>query len=213
MKGYPVSYTAEEMAWLEENKDWPRATLHRIFVMFFGRDDVTLDQIQALCFRKGWKTGRTGTFAKGIVPHNKGKPCPPGVGGRSANARRHQFKKGNEPHNTHYLGHERISKDGYIEISVDETNPHTGYERRYVLKHRWLWEQAHGPVPKGMALKCKGDRQDTDPSNWEIVSRALLPRLSGRYGRGYDEAPADLKPVILTVAKLEHEVRTRKAAA
>jgi hypothetical protein len=129
MKGRSIPYTAEELAWLEENKDWPRAVLHQIFVMFFGRDDVTLDQIKALCFRKGWKTGRTGCFAKGIVPHNKGKACPPGKGGRHPNARKSQFKKGGEPHNTRYLGHERLSKEGYVEISVAETNPHTGYGR------------------------------------------------------------------------------------
>jgi hypothetical protein len=206
MKGHRISYTAEEMAWLEENKDWPRATLHRIFVMFFGRDDVTLDQIKALCFRKGWKTGRTGTFAKGIVPHNKGKQMP-----FNPNSARTQFKKGNEPHNTRYLGHERLSKEGYVEISVEQTNPHTGYSRRYVLKHRWLWEQVNGPLPKGMVLKClDGDRINTDPSNWEAVSRALLPRLAGgRHKKhiAYDEAPDELKPVILTVAKLEHQVR------
>lgn len=213
MKGHPVPYTPEEMAWLEENKDWPRAVLHQTFVMFFERSDVTLDQIKALCFRKGWKTGRTGTFEKGIVPHNKGKPCPPGKGGRHPNARRTQFKKGQEPHNTQFLGHERINKDGYVEISVAETNPHTGYGRRYVLKHRWLWERANGPVPSGMALKCKGDRSDTDPSNWQLVPRALLPRLNGgRHKKrlAYDEAPGELRPTILAVATLEHEIRSTR---
>jgi hypothetical protein len=36
-----------------------------------------------------------------------------------------------------------------------------------------------------MALKClDGNKQNTDPSNWEAVPRALLPRLAGgnRYG-------------------------------
>ena len=175
----------------------------------FGRNDVKPNHLHALRKRMGWKTGRTGCFAGGIVPHNKGKPHP---AARGPNSARHHFKKGHQPHNTNYAGHERVSKDGYVEISVNETNPHTGFERRYVLKHRWLWEQAHGQVPKGMALKCLGDRLNTDPSNWELVPRALLPRLGGRWGRNYDEAPAELKPTIMAVVKLEHGLRERRKA-
>lgn len=208
MRGHPITYTDKEMAWLSENRTMVIGDYHAGFCAAFGRNDVSAANLHSLRKRKGWKTGRTGTFEKGIVPHNKGKPCAPGTGGRHPNARRSQFKKGQEPHNTKYLGHERINKDGYVEISVAETNPHTGYERRYVHKHVHLWTQKNGPVPEGYALKClDGDKSNTDPSNWELVPRALLPRLNGRFGRGYDTAPAELKPVILAVAKLEHEVR------
>lgn len=209
MKGRAIPYSASEMAWLKAHRALPIADYHRLFVTRFERGDVTSSHLNALRKRKGWKTGRTGQFAKGAVPHNKGKKCAPGTGGRHPNARRTQFKKGNLPHNTQYLGHERISKDGYVEISIDEVNLHTGYERRHVLKHRWLWEQMHGPIPEGMALKCKGDKLNTDPSNWELVPRALLPRLNGRFGRGYDQAPPEIKPTIMAVAKLEHQIRAK----
>jgi hypothetical protein len=149
---------------------------------------VSAANLHALRKRKGWKTGRTGCFPKGNVPFNKGKPHP--TRGRAGET---QFKKGNLPHNTQYLGHERVSKDGYVEVSVAETNPHTGFERRYVLKHRHLWEQANGPIPANHALKClDGNKQNTDPANWEAVPRAVLPRLAGgnRYARkvAFDEA-------------------------
>jgi hypothetical protein len=49
----------------------------------------------------------------------------------------------------------------------------------YVPKHRWLWEHAHGPIPAGMTLKCKGSRLDTDPANWELVPRALIAERVG----------------------------------
>ncbi|MCW3837851.1 HNH endonuclease signature motif containing protein [Sphingomonas canadensis] len=206
MKGRQIRYSAEELAWIEENREFSRRELHRLFVMFFGRTDVTVDHIKALCSRRGWATGRDGRFLPGQAPHNKGKPHP--TRGRASET---QFKKGQLPHNTRYLGHERISKDGYVEISVSETNPHTGYERRYVLKHRWLWEQANGPLPKGHCLKSlDGDKTNTDPSNWIAIPRALLPRLGGRFGRDYDNAPAELKPAILAVAQLEHAARERK---
>ncbi|MCO6050888.1 HNH endonuclease [Mesorhizobium sp. RP14(2022)] len=180
---------------------------HAAFCERFGRD-VAAANLHALRKRKGWKTGRTGCFEKGMVPHNLGKPCAPGTGGRHPNARKTQFRKGNLPHNTQFLGHERLNKDGYIEISVAETNPHTGYERRYVHKHVHLWTQAHGPVPEGHALKClDGDRLNTDPSNWVAVPRGVLPRLNG--GRAtrvmaYDTAPDDLKPALLTIARIDH---------
>lgn len=210
MKGRSIPYSAEEVRWLEAHRTLVIGEYHRRFCETFGREDVTAVNLHSLRKRKGWKTGRTGCFEKGAVPVNKGKPCAPGTGGRHPNARKTQFKRGQEPHNTKYLGHERVNKDGYVEISVAETNPHTGYERRYVHKHVHLWTQKHGPVPEGFALKSlDGDRSNADPSNWELVPRALLPRLNGRFGRDYDKAPGELKPTIMAVAKLEHRVREK----
>jgi hypothetical protein len=207
MKGRQIIYSARELGFIERRRTMNRRELHAKFVAKFTRPDVSLIHLNSLCKRKGWFTGRTGQIVKGSVPHNKGKPHP---AARHPNAAKNHFKKGNLPHNTNYLGHERVSKDGYVEISIDETNPHTGFDRRYVLKHRWAWEQKHGPVPDGMCLKCRSDQLNTDPANWELVPRALLPRLNGRFGRGYDEAPAELKPAIMAVVKIEHTIRERR---
>jgi len=213
MKGRAIAYTTEEMAWLEANRLLPIADFHRAFVERFGRD-VSAQNLHALRKRKGWKTGRTGHFAKGAVPINKGKKCAPGTGGLHPNARRTQFKKGQEPHNTNYLGHERVSKDGYVEVSIDEVNPHTGYERRYVLKHLHEWEKVNGLVPEGHCLKCvDSNRLNTDPSNWTLIPRALLPRLGGRFGMDYDGAEPEVKPSIMAVAKLQHAVKEAKRKA
>ncbi len=204
MKGRQIIYSVRELAFIKHRCTMDRRELHAKFVAKFARIDVSLMHLNSLCKRKGWLTGRTGRLEKGNVPANKGKKMP-----YHPNSARTRFKKGNLPHNTNYLGHERVSKDGYAEISIDETNPHTGFERRYVLKHRWLWEQEHGPVPEGMCLKCLGDQLNTDPSNWELVPRAFLPRLNGRFGRGYDGAPNELKPTIMAVVKIEHQIREK----
>lgn len=209
MKGQAITYSTEELEWIETQKSKPRRAAHADYCRKFGRSDISLSNYTSLCKRKGWMTGRTGCYAPGSVPENKGKKMP-----FNANSARTQFKKGRLPHNTNHLGHERVTKDGYIEISVAETNPHTGYERRYVQKHRHLWEQVNGPVPEGMALKCLDcDKANTDPTNWEAIPRALLPRLNGRFGRGYDAAEPEVKPVIMTVAKLEHKARLLKGGA
>lgn len=204
MKGSRVRYTAEELAWIERNCELPRTDLHTKFCKRFGRRDVSVDNIKSLCTRRGWKTGRDGRYVPGSIPQNKGKKMP--YNERCAAT---QFKKGHAPHNTHHLGHERTDRDGYVWVSVPETNPHTGYHRRYVMKHRWLWQKLNGPLPKDMVLKClDGNKSNTDPENWEAIPRAMLPRLNGRFGRNYDDAPAALKPTIMAIAKIEHKARS-----
>jgi hypothetical protein len=205
-KGSWINYSADELAWIEANARRPRREAHAEFTVKFHRPDVSPSNYAALCKRNGWLTGNTGRFVKGQQTWNKGKSYP-----AHANTVRTQFKAGQLPHNTKFLGHERLSKEGYIEISVAETNPHTGYERRYVLKHRHLWEQVNGLLPKNMVLKClDGDKTNTDPSNWEAIPRAMLPRLNGRFGRNYDTAPTEVKPAILAIAKLEHAAREKR---
>lgn len=215
MKGRPISYTADEMAWLEANRAMMIGDYHRAFTAAFQRADISAQNLHSLRKRKGWRTGRTGCFAKGQEPVNKGKRCPPGTGGRHPNARRTQFQKGNISHTYRGPGHERIdTKDGYVVLIVAETTPWSGAATRPVHKHRYLWEQANGPLPEGHVLKClDGDKTNTAPSNWEAVPRAILPRLNGRFGRGYETAPTELKPVILAVAKLEERARSRRGKA
>lgn len=184
MKGHRITYSAEELAWIEAHHKAGRRATHATFMARFGRADLSLSNFNALCKRKGWLTGRTGRFSPGQPPPNKGKTMP-----YHPNSAATRFKKGQLPHNTKYLGHERVSKDGYVEISIDQVNPHTGFGRRYVLKHKYLWEQKNGPLPADHCLKClDGNRLNTDPSNWEAIPRAMMPYLGARYGLDYDAA-------------------------
>ena len=203
MKGFIINYSDKELKWIKAHCKQPRLITHQAFCKKFARTNVSLINFNALCKRNGWLTGRNGRFSKEHKPWNKGKKMPV-----NANSTRHQFKKGNLPHNTKHAGHERVTKDGYVEISINETNPHTGYERRYVLKHRHLWEKQNGKPPKGKVLKClDGDKTNTDPTNWECIDRGLLPRLNGRHGHNYDNAPKELKPSIMMIAKVKHKAQ------
>lgn len=209
MKGRAICWQPEELAWIEARKELPRAEAHALFCARFMRDDVSLKAYNGLCKRKGWLTGRTGQFVSGQVPQNKGKPMPDHV---RAKARATMFKPGGRPHTWRGAGHESVDpKDGYVWLIVAETNPHTGADTHRVMKHKWLWEKQHGPVPAGHVLKClDGDRLNTDPTNWVAIPRALLPRLNGGRNKAFpvfDAAPAEVKPAILAVAKLDHAAR------
>lgn len=50
------------------------------------------------------------------------------------------FKKGNISHNKKNIGSERLTKDGYILIKTAEPNI-------WSLKHRVIYEKAHGKIP------------------------------------------------------------------
>jgi hypothetical protein len=215
VKGRNIPYSEAELAFIEWRQAMSRRALHAAFVAKFGRADVSFDNFKALCTRRGWRTGRDGCFEKGAAPANKGKHYPPGKGANHPNAVRTRFKKGNRTGRANHvykpIGAERLSKDGYVERKIHDGLP---LQSRWRGVHRIEWEKLHGPVPKGHALKClDGNRQNTDPSNWQAVPRALLPRLVGGTRKtkvAYDDAPAELKPTILAVARLEHAVRQRR---
>lgn len=208
MKGVRIKYSAAELAWLEANRTLVISDYHSEFCQRFQRVDVTAVQLHALRKHKGWRTGRTGCFAKGTTPHNKGKVCQPGYGGRHPNARATHFQKGalsgRAAEHLKPIGTERINKDGHRERKVSDQG---SARQRWRQVHRMEWEAVNGPIPAGHVLKCLGDKLNTDPSNWVLIPRAMLPRLNGHYGRDYDNAPAELKPVIMTVTQLEHRLR------
>lgn len=210
MKGRSIPYSATEMEWLEANRRLVISDYAAGFNALFGRN-VAAKNLHALRKRKGWKTGRTGCFEKGDVPHNKGKPCEPGEGGRHPNARKTQFKKGHGRSGVAVklykpIGSERLSKNGYLERKIHDGLP---LQSRWRAVHIVEWEAVNGPLPKGHALKClDGDRLNTNPSNWIAIPRGVLPRLNG--GRAtrvmaYDTAPDELKPVLLNMARVEQK--------
>lgn len=205
MKGRQIIYSAEEMAWLEANRLLPISGYHAAFCAAFGRD-VSAANLHALRKRKGWRTGRTGHFERGQDPHNKGKPHP--TRGRAAET---QFKKGGRSGKAAMLykpiGTERLCKDGYRERKVHDGMP---LQSRWRAVHLIEWEAINGPIPKGHCLKCLGDKANTSPANWELISRGLLPRLNGgarKQHLAYEDAAQEVRPVLLAIAKIDHQAR------
>lgn len=148
-------------------------------------------------------------FAVGHVSANKGLRRPGWSAGRM---RETQFKKGQPARNKKPVGSTRII-DGYHWTKVSD-HPRVQWTANWTQTHVLRWESVNGAMPDGTALKClDGNRLNVEPSNWELIDRGMLPRLNGIYGRGFDEAPAELKPVIMAAAKLEHALKSRRKSA
>jgi hypothetical protein len=171
---------------------------------FPGGSNPTDRQIASWRNRNRMRTGNDAKFKPGMTPWCKGKKLGPNQ--KSAAT---QFKPGQKAHNAKPIGYESINSDGYVLICVDR--PSRFYPDRpthMAFKHRELWVAVNGPVPEGHALKClDGDKTNCNPKNWEAVPLGLLARLHGKSGRDYDRAPAELKPTIMAIAKLEHAAR------
>lgn len=203
--GYPKGhhragmYTKLQLDFLSDNRELTRAKLAAAFNAKFNTNK-SAKAIGVICKKHKFLTGRTGKFEKGFVPFNKG------VKGWQAggNSKKTQFKKGSIPANAKPVGYERISKDGYKEICIDEINPHTGYSRRFVLKRRYVWEQHNGPIPENHVIIYKNSELDIDEidniENLVLVSRREHLHLN--YA-GHNHAPKVLKPTIRAIAKLK----------
>ncbi len=196
--GTYLIFSREQAAFIEENyTSLSQGELTAAVNETFGTE-FTAGQIRSFVHNHGVKSGRTGRYENGHQSWNAGTK---GLTHRN----RTTFKKGNVPPNRKPVGTERIdSKDGYILVKINETDPYTGFPTRYKLKHIVIWEQAHGPVPKGMAVIFRdGNKMNCVLENLALVTRAELLRLNQM---GYAETPEELKPSVFALAKLEVKV-------
>lgn len=161
--------------------------------------------------QRGERRGLGTEFRKGSTPKNKG--VTRGKGWAPGRMREGQFKPGMQTKNWKPVGSMRIVA-GYWYTKVSDI-PRVLHTVNWKATHIINWEAVHGPLPDGHCLKSRdGNRLNVDASNWDAVPRAILPRLNGgRASRlAYDQAPDELKPVLMTVAKLQHAAKRRREA-
>ncbi len=192
-------YTEEQVQFIRENYTGRSvAEMTKLFNKHF-KTTRTRQQTKTLIAKRGGgiTSGRTGYFHAGHRPWNYGTK---GQGLTGANSK--SFKKGNVPPNRKPLWSERVCpKDGFILMKVPERNPYTGAPTRYKQKQVYIWEQEHGPVPKGMVVAfIDGDKSNCEPENLMLISRAELLALNQH---GYKDMPDELKPHVLALSKLQ----------
>lgn len=97
-------------------------------------------------------------FKKGHTPATKGKKWDDYMSKeKQENSRKGCFKKGQKSWNQKPIGHERKDVDGYWLVKVAQPNV-------FRFKHHVVWEQHHGPIPKGIVISFK----DGNPDNVTI---------------------------------------------
>ena len=131
---------------------------------------------------------KVGQFRKGHKPFNAGRKQEDYMSAEGvANSSRTRFRKGecrqDNPKNR---------KPGYECLRTEKgrsywwIKPHDG--RRMMPKHRYIWEQAHGPIPKGMNIQFKdGDTTNCVLDNLYLISRAAQVR------KNWDDLPEERK--------------------
>ena len=147
--------------------------------------ESSLEKIQ----RTGYETSKSpasiaARFQKGSVPLNKGKKVSPEVYSKIQPT---MFKKGRTPVNHREVGAERVNVYGYIEIKVSEPNS-------WRLKHRVMWEQVNGTIPRGYNVQFKNHNPlDCRIENLYLISKAEQMAKENSF---YAKYPKEIQEII-----------------
>ena len=164
--GQPTKlWPAEIRKFMEENQDGVSGKKMAALVNAEFGTNYTPQQTDSYYGNHGLNSGLTGYFPKGNVPYNKGRK-----GIRHSPAT--EFKLGNIPQTYTPVGTESTRSDGYTWVKVADPN-------KWREKHVLIWEEAHGPVPKGYCLLfANGDSSDIRLDNLLLVTRGQLAILN-----------------------------------
>lgn len=98
-------------------------------------------------------------------------------------------------------------------IPPGERRDHGPYTRvklpdgKWMFEHKWVWEQANGPVPEGMVVAAKdGNVRNTELSNLCLRTRAEHQLRNSHY---YKDLPGEIVDVIFLQKELTKEITRR----
>jgi hypothetical protein len=160
--------------------------------------------------------GAAHRFPKGHVPANKGTRRPGWAPGRM---RETQFKKGQRAGAAQNkwvpVGTVKMNADGYLRRKIaDEPEAIAGkgaHSTNWEFVHRRVWEDAHGPIPKGYRSWWK----DGNHSNCALENLELLSGKEHMSRTTLHTLPSPLKEVIHLKGSINRQItmKTRKAAS
>jgi hypothetical protein len=140
-------------------------------------------------------------FQKGQAPWSAGKKFPGRVCATS-------FKPGQKPANFLPVGSFRVTSGpggGYLQIKLTET----GYPPRdWVMYHRYVWEQAHGPIPDDHLVEFKGPRS-TDPAEITVNKLECISKLEHIRRNTIHNYPAELVQVMQLRGAITRQINKR----
>lgn len=187
-------YTQEQRDFIKKNyKGISSLELALRFNEEFGTN-LTKDQLR--WYKKNHKlpNGLDAKFKKGNIPYNKGTK---GI----VKPNKTSFKKGNIPPNHRPIGSERINIDGYTEVKVGEPN-------KWKFKHRIIWEEKFGVIPRGHAVMfADRNKQNFEIDNLILVSTRQLQIMNNKK---LIQDDADLTKTGLVIANVLIKIADKK---
>lgn len=204
-------YTEEEIEFLRNNyKIYPQPELLEIFNKHFN-SNITKGALKAVLKAKGCYSGRTGQWQKGNVPHTKGLKWDDYMSKEAqANSRKTCFSSKDRSinkanHNEIPIGAERVRNDGYIAVRVATPNSNKG-DRFWRFKHHIIWEEAHGPIPKGyVVMFADGNKRNFDLDNLILASRAEVAAINKL--KGVIKGKPELTKMIHKIVKVNLKIK------
>ncbi|EBP8539850.1 HNH endonuclease [Salmonella enterica] len=187
-------FTAQMKAWMRANYMLPLGALTIAFNHRFGTT-CSNEAINGFRKRLGLTTGRSGCFLPGHVPANKGKQ---GL----TKANRGSFGSGHRLHNAMCPGDEALTKDGYIKVKVAEPD-------KWELKHRLVWEQHNGEIPKGGVIRF------IDDNRLNCVIENLMLVTTGEnavINRWYSGVVPEHKYTVLALARIKSAMAKKQGS-
>ena len=184
-----MKYTDEQREFLKLNSPkMSRKELTEAFNRMFGQDK-TVDAIRTFCKKNGYYAPTDGRYQKGNKTWSTGL---------SKEEHRKHFSDesyanviGNlDARKTKGIGDEYQMKFGndtipYVVVSLDYSLP---FKKRIMPKTRYVWEQAHGPLPEGHCIiHLDGDVQNCELDNLMAVSNYERLVLNGNHWSGKGE--------------------------
>ena len=134
------------------------------------------------------EVGNQSRFQPGHTTWNKGAK---GYMGSNATS----FKKGHKPHNTRNKGETSRDKEGYLLVKIGN--------RKWIRKHKLIWEETNGPIPKGHVIKIK----DKNKENYSLENIELITQAENMKRNAIHRYPEELKKTIRALTKLKKTIR------
>lgn len=197
MKNKPHVWTAEEESFMREFVPGHYSSeIVEEHNRRFPDYPVNANQVKRWKHLRGVKCGLDCKFKKGQASYNKGMK-----GLKIPGSEKGWFKKGNVPHNHVPVGTEVMGTIGYMMVKIAEPN-------KWKLKHKLVWEEANGPVPKGCVLIFRdNDHTNCNLDNIILISKAENIELNRK---GFSVVTNEMKDAAVLVTKSTITTRKKK---
>ena len=148
--------------------------------------------------------GKIYRYKKGNIPANKGKKQSEYMSQEAIDrTKATRFKKGSIPANAYSNGEETTRKNKcgreYILIKVPG-------KRKLIFKHRHIWEQVHGKIPKGYIVIFK----DGNTMNCVIENLECISREENMSRNTIHQYPDELKELIKINKKVKKRINEKQ---